>query len=157
MLLGAFGLAFVLAGVALGDGVILNGLSARSIGRGGTDLAWSDNGAILYDNPAGAVNIDGQQMFDVGLDILVTDFYYSDPLNSAQDSGVFPLPQVALIRKSDDGCWAYGIGFFVPAGFSESYNLSDRSPSTASSTTSRGAAWHKCCPRSLTASMTAFR
>lgn len=113
-----------LASLALADGVMLNGVSPRSIGRGGTNLGFADNGAMLYDNPAAMVNLRGEGLLDVGADMLLGDYHYSNPFNnSAADNSLFPLPQISLVRKTDDGQWAYGLGLFVPAGFAETYDL----------------------------------
>ncbi|MBN2577673.1 MAG: outer membrane protein transport protein [Pirellulales bacterium] len=118
------GLLLILMGEAFADGIMLNGLSPRSIGRGGTNLGFSDNGAILCDNPAAMVNIDGQRMIDLGVDMILTDLDYSNPRNAGESFiNLCPLPQVALLRKSADGNWAYGVGLFVPAGFSGNYSL----------------------------------
>ncbi|MEN6493784.1 MAG: outer membrane protein transport protein [Thermoguttaceae bacterium] len=117
------GIFLTLASTAWADGLFLNGLSPRSIGRGGTNLAYADNGAILFDNPAGAVNIDGNGLMEFGVDAMFTDFHYANALNDASDRSMLPLPQISLIRKSADGMWAYGLGLFVPAGFSETYDL----------------------------------
>jgi long-subunit fatty acid transport protein len=120
---------FCLAGPAWGDGVVLNGVSPRSIGRGGTNIAHADNGAVLFDNPAGAVNIQGSGMVDVGFDLMLSDFRFANARNnSAADDSVFPLAQVSLIRKSGDGQWAYGVGLFVPAGFGEAFDLEGPPP-----------------------------
>lgn len=117
-------LPLLMAGIALADGLFLDGLAPRSIARGGTNIAHSDNSAILYDNPAGAVNVEGQGLFDVGADLMLTDFGYGDPDNPMQrDLEVSPLVQMGYIRKSADDQWAVGIGFFVPAGFQEKYDL----------------------------------
>jgi long-chain fatty acid transport protein len=113
----------VFVGSALGDGVMLDGVSPRSISRGGTNIAFADNGAILFDNPAGAVNIDGNGLLDIGANLMIGDFRYSDTFRSATETSVTPLPQIALIRKSADGDWAYGLGLYVPAGFSETYDM----------------------------------
>lgn len=107
------------------DGLFLNGVSPRSIGRGGTNIANSDNGAVLFDNPAAMTNIKGRGLSEFGVDVLITDFEYQDPdtQRTASSSIGTPLPQFAMIRKSEDGHWAYGLGVFTPAGFSESYAM----------------------------------
>lgn len=123
------GVFFCLAGIARADGVILNGVSPRSIGRGGTNLAFADNGAVLFDNPAGAVNLEGQGLADFGVDLMLNDFHFANARNStASDDSVFPLPQISLLRKTEDGRWAYGIGFFTPAGFSEAFDMEGPPP-----------------------------
>lgn len=130
-----FAVALLLLGASLGtstvlaDGVMLNGVSPRSIGRGGTNIGFADNGAVLFDNPAAAVNVEGNGLFDIGTNVLVTDFGYENPRNpQTTDLGVNALPQGALIMKTPGGDWAFGIGVFVPAGFSESYELKPTFP-----------------------------
>ncbi len=106
------------------DGVMLNGVSPRAISRGGTNIGFADNGAVLYDNPAAAVNLRGNGLFEAGVDMMLGDFHYANPLNdSAADDSLLPLPQISLIKKTANGRWAYGVGFYVPAGFAETYDL----------------------------------
>ena len=113
-----------MAGTLLADGAMLNGISPRSIGRGGTNIAFSDNGGVLFDNPAAAVNVQGDGLMDLGVDLLQSDYRYSNPRNlMASDSGLTPLPQISIIKKTADGQWAYGFGVFVPSGFSELFHL----------------------------------
>ena len=119
-----FAILALTAGEIWADGVMLDGLSPRSIGRGGTNIAQADNGAILYDNPAAAVNIEGSTLIDIGVDMLICDFHYSGARATANEAGnLFPLPQISMIKKSRDGRMAYGLGLFVPAGFSETYDM----------------------------------
>ncbi|MCC6123991.1 MAG: outer membrane protein transport protein [Pirellulales bacterium] len=113
----------LIASMTYADGVVLNGTSPRSIGRGGTDIAHADTAGILLDNPAGAVNIQGDRLFEVGVNMMFTDFGYADPLRYGNSSEFTPLPEVGFIRKSTNGNWAYGLGVFAPAGFSERYSL----------------------------------
>lgn len=114
---------------ARADGLFLNGVSPRSIGRAGTNMGFADNGGVIFDNPAAMTNVEGRGLTDVGVNVMITDFEYSDPQNPlATDSRVSPLPQVAVIRKSEDGHWAYGFGVFMPAGFSQSYELQGLPP-----------------------------
>lgn len=111
-------------GQASADGLFLNGVSPRSIGRGGTNVAFADNGAALFDNPAAMTNLPGAGLVDVGVDVLITDFGYSNPRNAfASDSSATPLPQISAITKLADGNVAIGFGVFAPAGFSQSYEL----------------------------------
>jgi len=107
-----------------GDGVVRNSLGATAAGRGGTNIAHSDNGAVLLDNPAGLVNMTGTRRLELGLDLLFTDLDYTDPQNN-DDGKVapYPLPQLSYAEKSDNERWAYGIGLFAPAGFGASYKL----------------------------------
>jgi long-chain fatty acid transport protein len=124
----ALGLWLALTNITFADGVILNGTSARSIGRGGTDIAHSDTVGVLLDNPAGAANVQSDRMFEAGVNLMFTDFGYSDPLRHGTSSEFTPLPEVGFIRKSADGRWAYGLGAFAPAGFLENFSLEGPNP-----------------------------
>ena len=68
-------------GSALADGIILDGVSAYTIGRGGTNIGFADNGSILHDNPAAMGQIESEGMFQLGATGLWTEFQYSDPDN----------------------------------------------------------------------------
>ena len=113
--------------VAFADGLIRDGIGAISIGRGGTNQGFADNGAILHDNPAAMVNIGPRSFFDVSIDTLACDLHYTDadPNDASGFVRPLPLPEVAFIRRSEDGDFAWGIGAFVPAGFSASYNMTN--------------------------------
>jgi len=116
-----------LAKGAWGDGAIRDGIGARSAGRGGTNLAWSDNGAVIHDNPAGIANIDGGGLIDIGGDVIITDLRYSDPDNDVQArNNPFPMAQVSIVERRGD--WAYGLGVFAPAGFSAQYDMVGPAP-----------------------------
>ncbi|HZZ28236.1 MAG TPA: outer membrane protein transport protein, partial [Pirellulales bacterium] len=124
----AAGLAFctslAIGTCAWADGVMMDDVSPRALSRGGTNQGFADNGGIIYDNPAAMVNIDGCQMLDIGADGLLVSGRYSDPQNRLDVASTFtPLPQIALIRKSEDGMWAFGFGVFTPAGFAERFHL----------------------------------
>ncbi len=110
---------------AWADGVIRDGVGAISSGRGGTNLGFADNGAILLDNPGALVNVQGNGLMDADVDTLITDIQYTDlkPNNVSAKVIPMPLPEVAFIKKSRDGNWAWGIGAFAPAGFGASYNF----------------------------------
>lgn len=108
------------------NGVMRDSVGATAAGRGGTDVAHSDNGAILLDNPAGMANVDGQGLFEIGLDTIESNTHYSDPLNDTYSKfRPVPLPEISYIEKSDDGRWAYGLGIFAPAGFTAEYTINN--------------------------------
>lgn len=111
--------------LAIADGLIRDGVGAISIGRGGTNIAHFDNGAVLLDNPAGILNMPGNVLLEAGIDVLITDQRYSDPENSnvGDEPNGRPLPHGAALFKSDDGRWAAGIGIFMPAGFGTDWDL----------------------------------
>ncbi len=97
--------------------------AARALGRGGTNLGYADNGAMILDNPAAMSNVAGDGLFDVGGDGVMSNLRYSDPTRSGVSTGFTPLPQIGYVRKSADGDWSFGLGLFTPAGFSSHYYL----------------------------------
>ncbi len=126
-LLAAWGLVALTPDLGLADGVIRDGLGAISLGRGGTNIAHSDNGEILLDNPAGMVHIAGERMFELGADMLICDLHYMQPPDDDAFALVRPsgLPQLSMIRRSADQRWAVGLGAFVPAGFGAEFDLAN--------------------------------
>ncbi len=125
-ILACSGLLLLLVGPTLvrADGLILDGVGPISSGRGGTNQAFSDNAAIILDNPAGMMNVAGNGLAEAGVDTVIPVVNYSDPYNDVQSKiRPLPVPNLGLIRKSADGQWAWGIGAFMPAGFGASYGV----------------------------------
>lgn len=111
--------------IAWADGVVRDSVGAVAAGRGGTNIAFSDNAAVLLDNPAGIINVPGDGLIGFGIDGLLTDLDYSDPMNDiSNETEVYPLPYGSIIGKSDSDRFAYGLGFFVPAGFGSKWRQS---------------------------------
>jgi long-chain fatty acid transport protein len=80
---------------------------------------------VLFDNPAGLVNLDGCGLVDVGVDLLFPVLAYDEPPAGtfACDGDPYPCGQLSLVRKSCDGRWAVGLGAFAPAAFGARYHL----------------------------------
>ncbi|WP_164102565.1 OmpP1/FadL family transporter [Candidatus Laterigemmans baculatus] len=118
-------MTFLAANPSAADGVVRDGLGAISGGRGGTNLGHFDNAAVLHDNPAAMVNLPGRGMNELSIDGLMTSLHYREADNGRVTSRrtPYPLPHLAMIRKSDDGLWAYGLGIFAPAGFGAEYEM----------------------------------
>jgi long-chain fatty acid transport protein len=115
------------ASSALADGVIRDSVEAISDGRGGTNIAFSDNGGVLLANPAGILNGDGCGLFEVAGDTLITDLHYSNAINPDTAAHIRPLelPMVSYFQKSENGNWAWGFGVFAPAGFAAGWDLNN--------------------------------
>lgn len=129
----SFILCLGLGQASLADGVILNGVSAQTIGRGGTNIAHTDNGSILHDNPAAMTMMETESLFAVGGTVLITDFDYTDPANPPQSQARgYPLAEFSMMRRTADGRWAAGFGIFTPAGFGSQYHLQPPAPFTGS-------------------------
>jgi long-chain fatty acid transport protein len=114
---------------AYADGITLDGVSAVSIGRGGTNLGYADNGSMLHDNPGAMGQMCGFEMFQLGGSFLFTQFDYGDPDNtlSRSQNQVYPLPEISYIRKLSDE-FAVGGGIFTPTGFGAINNLEGPTP-----------------------------
>ena len=124
LLAASFPILATTAHPARAQGVVRDSVGATSSGRGGTNIAHSDNLNVILDNPAGLVNMVEWQRLDFGIDLLATDLDYTDPLNNANGDVVpFPLPQIAYGQKAFGGRFAWGIGVFAPAGFGAHYQL----------------------------------
>lgn len=107
------------------DGLIRDGLGAISGGRGGTNIGFADNGAILYDNPGSLVNVANNGLLDLDVDTVVPQIHYTDNKPNNVNSAVRPIPtpEIAFIQRSRNRQWAWGLGAFAPAGFGASYQM----------------------------------
>jgi long-chain fatty acid transport protein len=120
-----FGVTVLLPGIASADGLVRDGLGAISGGRGGTNIGFADNGAVLYDNPGSLVNVAGNGLLDLDVDTIVSQVRYTDTKPNDVNSAVRPIPtpELAYIKRSQDKRWAWGVGAFAPAGFGASYQF----------------------------------
>jgi long-chain fatty acid transport protein len=109
------------------NGIEVDALEATSGGRGGTNIAQSDNGAVLLSNPAAILNVDGDGLVEFGADGLLTDLHYSNPRNDdvAAHTRPMALPMFSVIEKLPDDNWAVGLGVFAPAGFAAGWDLNN--------------------------------
>jgi long-chain fatty acid transport protein len=125
--LATFGVLVLAASSALADGVIRDSNEAITDGRGGTNIAFSDNGAVILSNPAGILNAEGSGLFEVSGDTLITDLHYSNPINEDASAKIRPLelPSLSYFQKSENGNFAWGIGIFAPAGFAAGWDLNN--------------------------------
>ena len=106
------------------DGLIRDGIGAISIGRGGTNLGFADNGTIILDNPAAMTNIAGDHLYDFGADGVITDLHYEDPGNNIDgEFSIFPSGNIGLVRRRPNSPLSVGIGMFAPAGFGARYYM----------------------------------
>ena len=106
------------------DGLIRDGIGAISIGRGGTNLGFADNGTIIHDNPAAMTNISGSHLYEVGMDSVITDLHYEEPgVHSDGEFSVFPSGVASFVRRDPNSRLAYGVGIFAPAGFGARFRM----------------------------------
>lgn len=112
---------------ARADGLVRDGVGAISIGRGGTNLGFADNGAIIMSNPGAMTNVKGGGLLDVGVDGVITDLRYSDPDNPGVRGAfsIFPSGMIGYVHHDPDSRFAYGIGMYAPAGFGARYKMNN--------------------------------
>lgn len=112
------------------DGFIRDSIGARSSGRGGANLGYADNGAMLIDNPAAMINMDAMKLTDFGLDLLLTDISWRDADNPTTSGRNNPIPtgQFAVAMKTANPNVAVGFGVFGHAGFGAQYTLEGPAP-----------------------------
>ncbi len=111
-------LFFILASsVAFANGLILEGISTRSVGRGGTNLGWADNGGVIHDNAGGLINMRNRSFLEVSAELLFSDVDYRDPGGvSDYRQDVVPLGNFAVGKKVNEDV-AVGLGVFTSGGF----------------------------------------
>jgi long-chain fatty acid transport protein len=109
------------------DGVVRDGMGPISTGRGATNLAFADNAAIIYDNPAGMANVEGLGLLEGGVDTVICNLHYTDPDNPDVDGVVrgYPAGMIGYIRRAPCSPWSFGIGAFAPAGFGAEYRMTN--------------------------------
>ena len=130
-----FGLATaVIASVSSSTNVIaetlMPALGARAAGRGGTNFAFSDNGYVLHDNPAGllgAVNCEcgeTSDLLEVSAAMLFPNVQYSDSQNPgvSASNDLFGLGALTIAHRVNDDL-AVGLGVYTPAGFGARWNM----------------------------------
>lgn len=109
---------------------LIPALGAKSAGRGGTNFAFSDNGFVLHDNPAGllgATNCDcgkTSDLLEISGAMLFPSLQYSDPQNPGLSASNDPFGLGALTiahRVNEDV--AVGFGVYTPAGFGARWNM----------------------------------
>src|SRR4051812_29726391 len=112
---------------ALADGLIRDGAGAITMGRGGVNLGYADNGAVILDNPAGMANIASNSLSEVSLDTVICDLNYRDVDNPNPDHSTngYPLGTIGYMQRKPDSPWAFGLGFYAPAGFGSGYHLNN--------------------------------
>lgn len=124
-----FALAVLIAEQSFGDGITLDGVSAVSIGRGGTNIGFADNASMIHDNPGAMGQMDDDVMLQLGVTALFSQFDYGDADNNQHRSQnqLYAMPEVAyLVRLNPE--WSAGVGIYTPTGFGSIYNLNGPAP-----------------------------
>jgi len=124
-----------LPGTLRAQGVALSGVGPvnRAMGGASTAAPIDAAGAIMW-NPASISGLKCSEA-DLGLELLLPTEKLSSsfPAYGLQGStggepGVSPIPEMAIVHKSDDSPWSYGLGVFGIAGFQTNYPASLTNP-----------------------------
>lgn len=123
----------VLVGSISAQGISLRGIGSVNEGMGGagTGLPLSAAGAIHW-NPASIAEFRKHQI-EMGLGLVYADSRVSSTMpfmsgSSRADSGVAPLPVMAMVLKHDNPRLTTGIGVYAIAGFQLNYRASQTNP-----------------------------
>jgi len=107
------------------EGVVRDSIGPIPSGRGGTNIAFSDNLSLINDNPAGIAGIGGLR-FELNATFLKTEINYRDPQNDedAKDQ-VFVLPDAAISYRVTESPRPITLGFgvYMPSGYGAEYHL----------------------------------
>jgi long-chain fatty acid transport protein len=90
-------------------------------------------GAIMW-NPASITGLSTSEV-DIGLELLLPTEKLSSSIpafglqgSTSGEPGVTPIPEIALVHKCTDSCWAWGVGVGGIAGFQTNYPSSLTNP-----------------------------
>ncbi|MGA1839993.1 MAG: OmpP1/FadL family transporter [bacterium] len=116
-------ISFMFITNSFANGVLLDAKGPITLGRGGTNIAHSDNGILIYDNPAALARLQGKKI-EGALDMLMFPMKYKDSSNNKKgEDQAFFLPTFAYTHNIQQSRFGMGAGVYNPAGFSAEYNL----------------------------------
>lgn len=118
-------LFFVVTSSCVANGVVLDSIGVVSSGRGGTNIAHTDNGVLIHDNPAALVTMQSGKLLDLSGEFIYPEIRYEDAYDADNSKHeVFTIPSFSFVYKqAEDSRFAFGVGVFSPAGFGTEYRL----------------------------------
>ena len=118
-----FCLSLIPANQAFADGVVRDSIGPVSSGRGGTNIAHSDNGVLILDNPSALTGMGGKRI-EANLDFISLSMNYRDPDNNEDGDDILCItPSLSYTQELAQGRFGVGFGVYSPAGFSTDYDL----------------------------------
>jgi long-chain fatty acid transport protein len=118
-----FCISLVPVNQAFANGVVRDSIGPVSSGRGGTNIAHSDNGVLIHDNPSALTGMEGKRV-EVDLDFLALSMNYRDPDNDEDGKDIRCVtPSLSYTQELAQGRFGLGFGVYSPAGFSTDYDL----------------------------------
>lgn len=122
--------AILFAQHADAQGFVLPGVGTVNRSMGGAAVAAPlDAAGAIHWNPATITGLPSSE-FVVSCELLALDAQTSSTLGplsgtTSSDSGVFPLPAVAIAFQPEDSSWSYGLGLYSIGGFGFNFPASD--------------------------------
>jgi long-chain fatty acid transport protein len=105
------------------NGVLRDSMGPISSGRGGTNIAHSDNGMLIHDNPSALTELKGKRV-EADFDFLALTMNYKDPDNDEDGKDILCfMPSLSYAQELAQGRFGIGLGVYHPAGFSTEYDL----------------------------------
>jgi len=107
----------------LANGVLLESVGPISTGRGATNIAHSDTGSMVYDNPAGLAHLKNDTV-ELNAEYFSFSMHYRDPDNDQEGKEPdFILPSIFYMKHFKGLPIGIGVGVFSSDGFSSKYDL----------------------------------
>ncbi|MGA1795982.1 MAG: OmpP1/FadL family transporter [bacterium] len=107
------------------NGVLRDCMGPVSSGRGATNIANTDDGTLIHDNPAAIARVEGGRI-EGALNFLTLPSHYEDRDDSKRGKDtLFLMPTLAYIQEIDGYHIGVGVGTYITAGFSVEYRLMD--------------------------------
>ncbi len=120
-------------GTLAAQGIALSGVGPvnRSMGGAATAAPIDAAGALMW-NPASISGLCTSEV-DLGMELLLPTEKLSSTFFGAQGStggepGVSPIPELAIVHKTEGSPWTWGVGVFGIAGFQTNYPSSLTNP-----------------------------
>lgn len=116
------------------QGIALSGVGPvnRAMGGAATAAPIDAAGALMW-NPASIGGLSSSEV-DLGLELLLPTEKVSSNFppfgqgSTGGEPGVMPIPEMAIVHKTDGSPWTWGVGVFGIAGFATNYPASLTNP-----------------------------
>ena len=111
----------IFGGVCYANGLMREAMGSIPGGRGGTNIAHTDNGMLVYDNPAALSEVNGK-MAEFDFDNLDLMPNYENAANDESGDVWTILPSLSYMQELNDR-FGIGVGVYHPAGCQSDYGI----------------------------------
>ncbi len=112
---------FGLVGNCFANGLMRDNMGTIPSGRGGTNLAYTDNGMVVYDNPSALTEVKGKTA-ELDFDVLDLMPHFKNATNDEDGDVWVLLPSMSYVQPLSDSL-GIGVGVYHPAGCQTDYKL----------------------------------